>query len=385
MAKKKVLILANTFFPILGGVETHLIRLIEELARENTLEVHLIAYTYINDQNNPYNREYKGVRINLLPIAARNPKGLINRLELTFYPFYFVYTMVPLFIYTFFYCLKTPRFDVIHANSHTTGGVALLIARIFGIRRKYISIHGVMFSKFKNFRRYWLYRTRIKKQFEKFDRIFCIGQRSFCEIRELLGNDHNLEIFRYWVDDSFFVNDSKFKSEKNSQKTVFYAGRLVKTKGVLILLKIAHEMSQFQFLIAGDGELKDRVVKESKVATNIKYLGRLDHQELSHYYKMAAISVLFAQGDGEGIPISLIESVASGTPILATSRGGTKELVDFGVGLITENSQKQMKEKIKKMLTNEKLYKEKRRNCFMVARKYFSKQNARVFINNYLN
>jgi len=391
MKKRKILMLANTFYPVLGGVETHLIDLLESISKEKNIELHLIAYTHPNNKNqpNPYINKYKNIRINLLELCPRNPKSIINWLELHSYLFYFFYTIVPLFIYTFFYCLKNKNFDIVHANSHTTGAVALLISKIFGIRKKYVSMHGIMFSTLNNFQQYNKFRNRIKKQFNKFDKIFCIGKRSYEEITDLLnGNSSNLELFRYWVDDRFFnINKNKKKAREKfnlgERKIIFYAGRLVKTKGILVLLEVAKMLPQYDFIIAGKGILTNEVMEESKKHKNIKYLGNVENSILPEYLVASDVSILLTQGDGEGIPRALIESIACGTPVIATARGGTKELIDLGTGLIAENNIIDIKNKIEMFLRKREMYEKKQKNCYLIAKKYFSKNNARVFIDNY--
>lgn len=389
MDKKKILILANTFYPVLGGVETHLLDLIREISKEKNIEVHLIAYTYFGDKNNPYIGKYRNVKINLLKLCSKNPESLLNWLELNNYFFYFFYTIIPLFFYTFFYCLKNKNFDIVHANSHTTGVVAVLISKIFGIRKKYLSMHGIMFSKLPNFQKYNRFRKRIKKQFKKFDKIFCIGQRSYEEIKELMdGNSNNLELFRYWVDDRFFdVNKdkgaTKDKLNLGDKKIIFYAGRLVETKGILILLEVAKELPQYNFVIAGSGILTDEVKEYSKKYENIKFLGKIENNLLPKYYIASDVSILLTQGDGEGIPRALIESIACGTPVVSTARGGTKELIDFGTGFIVENDIADIKNNIEMILGDEETYTKIQKNCYLVAKKYFSKQNAQMFIKSY--
>ncbi len=389
MTKKRILILANTFYPVLGGVETHLIDLINELSKEDKLETHLIAYTYCQDRDNPYIGKYDNVKINLLKVIPRNNDNIINRLTLRSNALYFFYVIVPLFIYTLYYCLKNKRFDSVHANSHTTGVVALWISKIFGINRKLISMHGIMFSQLENFQKYTKFRQKIRAQFQHFTKVFCIGQRSYNEITELMGSDANLELFRYWVDDRFFqiqTDRSTARQElgMGKRKVVFYAGRLVETKGIVVLLQVAATASQYDFVIAGGGVLSEMVEQYSKKYGNIKFLGRVENSLLPQYYTAVDLSILLTQGDGEGIPRALIESIACGTPVVATARGGTKELVDLGTGEIVDNNPDAIKSKLDLMLNNDQIYQERQSRCRPVAKQYFSRANAQVFIRNYL-
>lgn len=388
MKKTRILILANTFYPILGGVETHLLDLIKEISKDKEIDAHLIAYTYFDDANNAYIHKYGNVKINLLKICPRNSSGLIGRMEMGSYFFYFFYNIVPLFIYAIYYCLANKRFDVIHANSHTTGIVAVFLRRIFRIKKVFISMHGVMFSKEQNFQKYNKFRVIIKNRFKKFDKIFCIGKRSYEEVSDLMGDRSKLEVFRYWVDNDFFSVSldkevARHKLGLGNKKIIFYAGRLVETKGILVLLDIARSLTQYDFVIAGSGLLAGRVTEMCKKSENILFLGKVENKFLPEYYVAADISILLTQGDGEGIPRALIESIACDTPVLATARGGTKELIDYGTGFIVDNDLEDIKRKIIVFLEEENVYKEKKDKCRKVAIKYFSADNSMIFIDNY--
>lgn len=45
-------------------------------------------------------------------------------------------------------------------------------------------------------------------------------------------------------------------------------------------------------------------------------------------------SIVTAEGDEEGIPVSLMEAMAHGVPVVATSTGGMPELLSDGAGLL---------------------------------------------------
>lgn len=89
-----------------------------------------------------------------------------------------------------------------------------------------------------------------------------------------------------------------------------------------------------KFLLAGDGErLKEckDYIKDNQLS-NVQLLGNRSDVEL--LFKASDLSVLTSKT--EGVSNSILESMACGRPVIATSGGGTKEIVEDGVsGFIT--------------------------------------------------
>ena len=91
----------------------------------------------------------------------------------------------------------------------------------------------------------------------------------------------------------------------------------------------------FQALIVGDGD--ERPVVESLVhkhsLTNISVVGPRCGTDLVETYRWADVLVL--PSDREGMPLVVLEAMASGVPVVATNVMGNRELV-AGVGLLVE-------------------------------------------------
>lgn len=90
-------------------------------------------------------------------------------------------------------------------------------------------------------------------------------------------------------------------------------------------------------LIVGDGPLKadmELIAKEQGVySSQLQFLGNTDHVE--DIYKQADILVLTS--DREGTPNVIMEAMASGLPVVATSVGGVPDLVQDGsTGFLVE-------------------------------------------------
>lgn len=106
---------------------------------------------------------------------------------------------------------------------------------------------------------------------------------------------------------------------------VLYFGRYTREKGVATLLEAAEKLPEIPFVFAGKGELEDAV----NAASNVRNVGFLGAAQLQDWIRNAAF-VVFPSEWLENGPFAVIESIMSGTPVLASSLGGTPEMIDEG-------------------------------------------------------
>jgi len=123
--------------------------------------------------------------------------------------------------------------------------------------------------------------------------------------------------------------------------------RLVDVKGHRFLLEAWRILRKRgvhgELWLAGDGALRSQLesfVHSIGLHHSVKFLGTLRHDELLRIYKEVPISAAvlastdLGRGVHEGIPVALMEAMAYGIPVVATSTGGTPELVKPGTGLL---------------------------------------------------
>ncbi|MBI4640709.1 MAG: glycosyltransferase family 4 protein [Candidatus Tectomicrobia bacterium] len=117
---------------------------------------------------------------------------------------------------------------------------------------------------------------------------------------------------------------------------------LRKIKGTEYLLKACQLLKEkgksFRCLIVGGGEERRRLdeeVREMNLAKEVMFLGARPHEEVRRLYYEADLFVLPSLS--EGIPVALMEAMASGLPVIATNITGIPELVTHGEdGLLVE-------------------------------------------------
>ena len=106
------------------------------------------------------------------------------------------------------------------------------------------------------------------------------------------------------------------------------AGQLVPNKGHDAVIRALLLLPGFGLLIAGDGPEEGalrRLAAEAQVADRVRFLGRVPPERMRHSYCAADCLVLASLR--EGMPNVLLESLASGTPVIATRVGGCPDIV----------------------------------------------------------
>jgi len=93
-------------------------------------------------------------------------------------------------------------------------------------------------------------------------------------------------------------------------------------------------------------------------------------------------SVTTNKGEHEGIPVSLMEAMAYGIPVISTNTGGIPELLSNGAGIIVEEkSPKQLAEIILKIMKNKNLRKELAERGYQKVQKEFNiKKNTKTLL-----
>ena len=116
-------------------------------------------------------------------------------------------------------------------------------------------------------------------------------------------------------------------------REVVFAGRLAREKGIDVLLDAA-ELAGVPLIIAGDGPLMPRV--RARAGERVEVLGQVSPQRVSELLSTAAAAVV-PSTCLENAPLSVLEPMACGTPVVASNKGGIPELVRHGVdGLLVE-------------------------------------------------
>jgi glycosyltransferase involved in cell wall biosynthesis len=136
------------------------------------------------------------------------------------------------------------------------------------------------------------------------------------------------------IHNSVFIPHTTPWDERQSGKVLFL-GRLGRRKGVYDLLeaaaRIAADVPTMRLCLAGDGELE-------QVRARAEALGIVDRVQLLGWVRggkkarlLASASVYALPSYAEGMPMSVLEAMAAGLPVLSTPAGGIPDAVRDGV------------------------------------------------------
>ena len=156
------------------------------------------------------------------------------------------------------------------------------------------------------------------------------------------ASDQKIDVIPCGVDVELFRPlDQKIARRKlglKDSKVVLYVGRLEPLKGVDILLRAVAQLEQGDpvktLIVGGDLEEDPEVGRlkslsyELGISDQVRFLGRLDQQELPTYYNAADICVVPSYYESFGLVA--LESMACGTPVIASRVGGLPTIVKDG-------------------------------------------------------
>ncbi len=193
----------------------------------------------------------------------------------------------------------------------------------------------------------------------------------------VVSNGINLDLFNNLPIESNIKESIKSKYRIKRQKVVLISVcRLEKEKRVDLLIKalaLIKDIADFQFLIVGCGKEKDNLeylVKSYSISDKVIFTGYITESDLIKLYKISDIFLTASEIELQGI--SIMEAMASGLPIVASSAMAIPELVLDGVNgyLFEPGNIKNASEKILLLIKNETLRKDLGKNSYTLIQKH---------------
>ena len=168
---------------------------------------------------------------------------------------------------------------------------------------------------------------RIRNFFEGCHITICLSQQWRDQIKKIAPNA-NLAIVYNGV---FLPNKNCQKIRNKTQFNLCFLGLIGERKGIFDLINampyIVENFTSVNLFIGGNGDILQlkQTVKNLKLHKHIHYLGWVTGDTKEKILKQTDIFILPSYG--EGLPMSILEAMSYGIPIIATDVGGIPEVV----------------------------------------------------------
>lgn len=252
--------------------------------------------------------------------------------------------------------LRRERFDIVHANASKSGAIASFACTLFGVKTRLVyTAHGWVFNEprgvfVKSFYLLmeWLAARRrdatiVLSESEKKDAL-----RHGLSSKRLAVIPHGIG-----VPPDFFLSRDEARVRlglKLDEQVVGAIGNLYANKG-------------YRYLVAAMADVQARLVIIGEARKGVSGLARADGRivfagaiaDASRYLK--AFDVFAISSVKEGLPYVLLEAMAAGVPIVATSVGAIPEVVEHKkTGLLVRPANsRELSDAIKQLLSDDNL------------------------------
>ncbi len=236
--------------------------------------------------------------------------------------------------------MKAEKPDIVHTHTAKAGFSGRIAAKLAGVKKIYHTFHGNVFQGYFN-----PLKTKIFILLEKLcalftNKIIVISEQQKTElIKNKIAGVEKIEIIPlgFELDKIKDIQPNKYLRQKfnipNDCKIAGLIGRLVPIKNHSYFIEIAEKVLQkidnIRFLIIGDGELKselERNISARGLTGKIIITGFINEPDKIY----GDLDLVLLTSKNEGTPVTIIEAMACGKPVLSTNVGGVGDVLQGG-------------------------------------------------------
>ncbi len=332
----RVLMVTPCYYPVKGGTET-IVRNLTLTLNKNGVQTSVMTFNV--DQNRNPKWQGKIEKIDGITVYRIPALRLIRSYRIT--------AMVNFIPGRFTNILK--NHDIIHFHEFE---LSFPFFSFFVKKPKILHLHGInsSFLKRHNISRFLL---------KRLTHIYISISKQMTEELVDLGIPRNKIIY---VPNS--IDTNYFKPGKHKEKNLLlYVGRISEPKGLHILIKALEYLKEsVHLVIIGPPDWNTTYYKNllrlietenKKGKHKIECLGAMEQNKIVEWYQKASLLIL--PSFGEGFPVTILESLSCGTPVITTPVGGVPEIIknhETGM-LVPPGNPIQLAEAIGYLLENE--------------------------------
>jgi len=245
-------------------------------------------------------------------------------------------------LYRLYQLIRRERFDIVHCHSSKAGILGRLAAWLAGVPKIYFTAHGWGINEYQSRSVRCCYKWAERLAGAVSTKVVCVSESDLAKgwSLRLAATDKFTVIYNGLPEPQ--KREGVLRSELNIDEKDIVIGtvaRLAPQKAPLFLLELARQMiscpdkssseGQIYFIIIGDGPLRSECgafIDGKGLKGRVFLLGT--REEAAELIWDFDIFVLFSRW--EGLPLTIIEAMRAGCPVVANAVGGVGELVVDG-------------------------------------------------------
>ncbi len=271
-------------------------------------------------------------------------------------------------------CLTDRQIKILHIHHASRGSflrksLLVLIGKIFG-KKVILHIHGGGFHNY--YKRARLMKPVIRLTLESSDAIICLSEMW----KKYYSSTFKLK--RLVIINNVIEKPSvSAEHVQNGTLNLLFLGHVTEKKGVFDLLKVlAAGRDQFRHkvkvTIGGIGEVErlEKTISENQFNGDVSFAGWVNGNKKAQLLNDCDVYVLPSYF--EGLPISILEAMSYGKPVISTNVGGIPEIVKPGFNgwLFQPGDHQALNTIIMEAMDNKELLKQYGNNSLSISRNY---------------
>lgn len=261
--------------------------------------------------------------------------------------------------------IRREKPDIVHCHSWKAGVLGRIAAFLCGVKSIYLTVHGWSVLSYSN--------HAVKAIFIFIEKLLALISTKLicvCEEDRVLGcqlkiasNEKFCTIYN-GIEDIRNKESKSIREKYNLPEKAIVIGSVARLapqkrclEAVEIMADVIKQSEDIYFIFIGDGPLYGRMNKAVKeFGIEHRFILAGNQNDVPSYLNSMDIFLLLS--NYEGLPVSILEAMSMGIPVIASNVGGVCELIEDGVnGYLVSHNEDEIIQKLRFLIENENLRK----------------------------